>query len=134
MQLEPLNGRKPSDMLVDMEKLKPADDKQYFAYMFLQRLLREVRVLLSKEPIDNMRQLAEKADAHMALHQPQSHDVAAPVAAAAPECEEDSVAGGREEGRPEAEEEEAVQRVAVRRKEIAAVLAPHPLRGQSQAV
>jgi hypothetical protein len=102
IQLEPLNGRKPSDMLVDMEKLKPADDKQYFAYMFLQRLPREVRVLLSKEPIDNMRQLAEKADAYMALHQPQSHDVAAPVAAATPDCEEDSVAavkaGGKKGG------------------------------------
>jgi hypothetical protein len=31
MQLEPLNGRKPSDMLVDMERLKPADKDQYFA-------------------------------------------------------------------------------------------------------
>jgi hypothetical protein len=97
MQLEPLNGRKPSDMLIEMEKLKPADDKQYFAYMFLQRLPSEVRVLLSKEPIDNMRQLAEKA-----LHQPQSHDVTAPVAATAPKCEEESVAavkaGGKKGG------------------------------------
>jgi hypothetical protein len=88
-------------MLIEMEKLKPADDKQYFVYMFLQRLPREVRVLLSKEPIDNMHQLAEKADAYMALHQPQSHDLAAPVAATAPECEEESVAavkGGGKKG------------------------------------
>jgi hypothetical protein len=41
------------------------------------------------------------ADAYMALHQPQSHDIAAPVTAAAPECEEESVAavkGGGKKG------------------------------------
>jgi hypothetical protein len=92
LQMEPLNGRKPSDMLVEMEKLKPADPDQYFAYMFLHRLPREVRVLLTKEPVDNMRALAEKADAFMALHRPQSHDLAAPVAAASAEAEEDQVA------------------------------------------
>jgi hypothetical protein len=65
---------------------------QYFAYMFLHRLPREVRVLLTKEPVDNMRALAEKADVFMALHRPQSHDKAAPVAAAAVEAEEEQVA------------------------------------------
>jgi hypothetical protein len=41
--------------------------------MFLQRLPREVRALLSREPVDNMLLLAEKADdAFMALHQPQN--------------------------------------------------------------
>jgi hypothetical protein len=57
--------------------------------MFLQRLPREVRVLLTKEPIDSMRALAEKADAFMALHQPQTHDMPAPVAAAAATDEEE---------------------------------------------
>jgi hypothetical protein len=88
LQLEPLNGRKPSNMLVDMERLKPADNEQYFAFMFLQRLPREVRVLLSGDPIANMRLLAEKADALMA-----------PVAAATPDGEEECVtavkAGGK---------------------------------------
>jgi hypothetical protein len=83
MQLEPLNGRKSSDMLVNMERLKLADKDQYFAYMFLQRLPREVRVLLTKEPIDSMRALAEKADTFIVLHQLQTHDMPAPVAAAA---------------------------------------------------
>jgi hypothetical protein len=50
LQMEPLKGWKPSDMLVELEKLKPADMNQYFAYMFLHRLHREVRVLLTKEP------------------------------------------------------------------------------------
>jgi hypothetical protein len=75
--MEPLNGRKPSELLAAMSKLKPADDKQYFAYFFLQRLPREVRILLSQEPVADMRALAEKADALMALHVPQQHEVAA---------------------------------------------------------
>jgi hypothetical protein len=77
--MEPLNGRKPSEMLAAMSKLKPADEKQYFAYFFLQRLPREVRILLSQEPVADMRALAEKADALMALHVPQQHEVAAVV-------------------------------------------------------
>jgi hypothetical protein len=40
--LEPLNSRKPSEMLAEMNKLKPADNKQYLVYFFLQRLPREV--------------------------------------------------------------------------------------------
>jgi hypothetical protein len=83
LQMEPLNGRKPSDMLVEMEKLKPADPNQYFAYTFLHCLPRKVRILLTKE--------TGKADAFMALHRPQSHDLAAPVAAASAEVEEDQV-------------------------------------------
>jgi hypothetical protein len=87
--MELLNGRKPSEMLAAMNKLKPADDKQFFAYFFLQRLPREVRILLSQEPVADMRALAEKADALMALHVPQQHDVAA---VAQPELEEATVA------------------------------------------
>jgi hypothetical protein len=101
VSMQPLNGRKPSDLLVEMEKLKPSNEAQYFAYHFLQRLPREVRVLLTREPIDNMRALAEKADAYMALHQPQSHDVVAAVAAAPADSDEEAVAavkGGSKKG------------------------------------
>jgi hypothetical protein len=87
--LEPLNGRKPSEMLAEMNKLKPADNEQYFAYFFLQRLPREVRILLSQEPVADMRGLAAKADALMALHVPQQHEVAAVVP---PEAEDGTVA------------------------------------------
>jgi Reverse transcriptase (RNA-dependent DNA polymerase) len=52
--MEPLNGRKPSEMLAAMNKLKPADEKQYFAYFFLQRLPQEVRILLSQEPVADL--------------------------------------------------------------------------------
>jgi hypothetical protein len=75
--MDPLNGRKLSEMLTAKSKLKPADDKQYIAYFFLKRLPHEVRILLSQEPVADMRALAEKADALIALHVPQQHDVAA---------------------------------------------------------
>jgi hypothetical protein len=87
--MEPLNGRKPSEFLAAMSKLKPADNKQYFADFFLQRLPREVRILLSQEPVADMRALAEKADALMALHVPQQHEVAA---VAPPEPDDATVA------------------------------------------
>jgi hypothetical protein len=77
VSMEPLNGRKPSELLADMNKLKPADEKQFFAYHFLNRLPREVRILLSQEPVSNMRALAAKADALMALHVPHQHEVEA---------------------------------------------------------
>jgi hypothetical protein len=75
--LEPLSGQKPSELLADMNKLKPADEKQFFAYFFLNRLPREVRILLSQEPVSDMRALAAKADALMALHVPHQHEVSA---------------------------------------------------------
>jgi hypothetical protein len=87
--LEPLNGRKPSEMLAEMNKLKSADNEQYFAYFFLQRLPREVRILLSQEPVADMCSLVAKADALMALHVPQQHEVGAVVP---PESEDSTVA------------------------------------------
>jgi hypothetical protein len=97
---EQLNGRKPSEMLAEMNKLKPADNDQYFAYFFLQRLPREVRILLSQEPVADMRSLAAKADALMALHVPQQHE----VAAVAPSDAEDSTvaAAAKSSGRKSA--------------------------------
>jgi hypothetical protein len=77
VNMERLNGRKPSELLAAMSKYRPADDRHFFAYHFLQRLPREVRVLLSREPVENMQAIAEKADGFMALHKPQQHDVAA---------------------------------------------------------
>jgi fumarylacetoacetate (FAA) hydrolase family protein len=63
-----------------MNKLQPADDAQLFAYLFLQRLPREVRILLTKEDIFDMQSLAEKADDLIAYHRPQQHDVVAVAA------------------------------------------------------
>jgi hypothetical protein len=77
VNMEPLGHRKPTELLAAMAKFRPAEDHHFFAYHFLQRLPREVRVLLSQEECRDMQSLAEKADGLMALHLPQHHDVAA---------------------------------------------------------
>jgi hypothetical protein len=92
MAMEPLGGRKATELLTAMQKLRPPTDDQFFAWAFLQRLPREVRVLLAQDDHADMRKLAEKAFALLALHQPQGHDLTA-VAAATPSetVEEESV-------------------------------------------
>jgi hypothetical protein len=88
MAMEPLGGRKAIELLAAMQKLRPPKDDQFFAWAFLQRLPREVRVLLAHEDHSDMRKLAEKADGLLALHQPQIHEltaVAATTAAAIPD-------------------------------------------------
>jgi hypothetical protein len=62
VSMEPLGGRKPSDMLAEMEKFKPKDMQSFYAHHFLQRLPREIRVLLAQDDVSNMAALAEKAD------------------------------------------------------------------------
>jgi hypothetical protein len=79
VNMEPLWGRKPSDMLAEMEKFKPQDMQSFYAYHYLQRLLREIRVLLAQDDLSNMTVLAEKADQLVALHQLQHHNTVAVV-------------------------------------------------------
>jgi hypothetical protein len=66
----------------------------------LQRLPREVRILLAHEEHLDLKKLAEKADHLMALHKPQLHDVAA-VSAGPPEAaaEDDTVAAATGKGK-----------------------------------
>jgi hypothetical protein len=77
VNMEALGGRKPSELLAAMNKLRPKEDHHFFAYHFLQRMPWEVRVLLSQDCCKDMQALAEKADVLMALHLPQQHDVTA---------------------------------------------------------
>jgi hypothetical protein len=79
VNMEGLGGRKPSELLAEMDKLKPKDMHSFYAYHFLQRMPPEVRVLLAREDSSNMRMLAKKADNLMSLHLPQQHDVVAAV-------------------------------------------------------
>jgi hypothetical protein len=83
MRLPPLGDRKPSVMLAEMLEYCPAGESTtaVFAFLFLQRLPREIRVLLSEDDPANMRAIAEKADRLIAMHVPQSHDACAAVAA-----------------------------------------------------
>ncbi len=84
MRLPPLGDRKPSVMLAEMLEYCPAGESTtaVFAFLYLQRLPREIRVLLSEDDPANMRAIAEKADRLIAMHVPQSHDTCAAVAAA----------------------------------------------------
>jgi hypothetical protein len=47
VNMEPLGHCKPTKLLVAIVKFRLAEDHNFFAYYFLQRLLQEVRVLLS---------------------------------------------------------------------------------------
>jgi hypothetical protein len=61
---------------------KGEETSSFFCYFFLQRLPREIRVLLAEEDPSNMRAIADKADKLVALHSPQGHDIVAAAAAA----------------------------------------------------
>ena len=58
--MEPLGGRKPSELLADMWELCPTEqhDNIFFAMLFLQCLPRDIRVLLTHEDHRNLRLLA----------------------------------------------------------------------------
>ena len=62
--MEPLGGRKPSELLADMWELCPANQHEniFFAMLFLQRLPRDIRVLLTHEDHGDLRRLSAKAD------------------------------------------------------------------------
>jgi hypothetical protein len=81
MKLPPLGDRKPSVMLAEMLEFCPAGESitAVFAYLFLQRLPREIRVLLSEDDPADMRAIADKADRLIAMHVPQGHDACATV-------------------------------------------------------
>jgi hypothetical protein len=81
MRLPPLGDRKPSVLLAEMLEYCPAGESStaVFAYLFLQRLPREIRVLLSEDNPADMRAIADKADRLIAMRVPQGHDACATV-------------------------------------------------------
>jgi hypothetical protein len=76
MRLPPLGDCKPSVMLAEMLEFCLAGESStaIFAFLFLQRLPREIWVLLSEDDPANMRGIAAKADRLIAMHMPQSHE------------------------------------------------------------
>jgi hypothetical protein len=59
-------------MLAEMLEYCPAGESTtaVFAFLYLQRLPREIWVLLSEDDPANMRAIAEKADRLIAMHEP----------------------------------------------------------------
>jgi hypothetical protein len=79
MQLEPLGGRKPTELLAEMLELCPRgqESNMFFLFLFLQRLPRELRMMLDEDDSLTPRQLAAKADKLWAKHTHQHGSVAA---------------------------------------------------------
>jgi hypothetical protein len=62
-------------------------DSPFFLYFFLQRLPREIHMLLVEEDPKDVRQITEKVDCIIAMHVPQHHDT---VAVVVPSSNEDT--------------------------------------------
>jgi hypothetical protein len=78
-QMEPLGGRKPSDLMNQMLEICPRGEERnkFFLFLFLQRLPKELRVMLTEEDLKEPRDLASKADRHWAMLAHQTHGVLA---------------------------------------------------------
>jgi hypothetical protein len=68
--MPPLGSRKPSKMMVTMLETCPRGEEKtnLFACIFLQRLPREIRVLLARVDHKDPKELAKQADELWALH------------------------------------------------------------------
>jgi hypothetical protein len=68
--MQPLGGRKPSEMMAAMLEYCPRGEEKtnLFACLFLQRLPREIRVLLARVDHKDPKALAQQADELWALH------------------------------------------------------------------
>jgi hypothetical protein len=67
--MEPLGERKPSKLLASMLELCPRGHETsiFFTHLFLERLPAELRITLEEDDHQNVRALAEKADALWSL-------------------------------------------------------------------
>jgi hypothetical protein len=69
-KMEPLRGRKPSELLVSMLELCPRGHESsiFLTHLFLERLPAELRITLAEDDHQNVQALAEKVDALWSLH------------------------------------------------------------------
>jgi hypothetical protein len=70
LRMEPLGGRKPSELLAAMLELCPRGHETsiFFTHLFLERLPAELRIMLGEDNHQNPRDVAKKADSLWALH------------------------------------------------------------------
>jgi hypothetical protein len=70
LQLPPLGGRKPTELLAAMMEYCPRGQETniFFTHLFLQRLPAELRILLGEDDHQDARHLARRADQFWALH------------------------------------------------------------------
>jgi hypothetical protein len=101
LYLSPAIGdRKPSEMMAAMLEMCPRGEEKtnLFACLFLQRLPREIRVLLSRVDHKEPKLLAEEADALWSLHGQPAAIAAMPCTADVPVFQEDSTVAALRQG------------------------------------
>jgi hypothetical protein len=81
--LPPLAAQKPSELLAEMLRLCPRgqENNAFFNCLFLNKLPRELRILLSEADMADKQALGARADLFAAHNSKQAHDVVAAVAA-----------------------------------------------------
>jgi hypothetical protein len=81
--LPPLGAQKPSELLAEMLRLCPRgqENNAVFNCLFLNKLPRELRILLSEADMADKQALGARADVFAAHNSKQAHDVVAAVAA-----------------------------------------------------
>ena len=81
--LPPLGSQKPSELLAEMLRLCPRgqENNAFFNCLFLNKLPRELRILLSEADMADKQALGARADLFAAHNSKQAHDVVAAVAA-----------------------------------------------------
>jgi hypothetical protein len=80
--LPPLGAQKPSELLAEMLRLCPrGQENAFFNCLFLNKLPRELRILLSEEEMADKQVLGARADLFAAHNSKQAHDMVAAVAA-----------------------------------------------------
>jgi hypothetical protein len=96
----PIGDRKPSEMMAAMLEMCPRGEEKtnLFACLFLQRLPREIRVLLSRVDHKDPKLLAEEADALWTLHGQPAAIAAVPAAFDLPITAEDSTVAAVRQG------------------------------------
>jgi hypothetical protein len=64
LQLQQLGAQRPSELLADMLQLCPAGESstKLFRMLFLQRMPRELRIILAEDAVSELQQLAARAD------------------------------------------------------------------------
>jgi hypothetical protein len=81
--LPPLGAQKPSELLAEMLRLCPRgqENNAFFNCLFLNKLPRELHILLSEADLADKQALGARADLFAAHNSKQAHDVVAAVAA-----------------------------------------------------
>ena len=96
LRMEPLGGRRPSELLAAMMDLCPRGEEGniFFTHLFLERLPAELRIMLGEDDHQDPRPLAEKADKLWAMHGGKFSTIAAVEESPLPQASVAAVAAG----------------------------------------